>query len=64
MYIKFKNGSEIILEEEQLEMNIDLESDLTEEELTFKEKIRLFRASGEVDFQKFCNKLRKKNEEK
>ena len=51
-------------EEEQLEMNIDLESDLTQEELTFKEKIRLFRASGEVDFQKFCKKLEKKNEEK
>ena len=64
MRIKFKNGSEIILEEEQLEMDIDLESDLTEEESEFKKKIRLFRASGEVDFQKFCKKLEKKNEEK
>ena len=51
-------------EEEKLEMNIDMESDVTQEELTFKEKIRLFRASGEVDFQKFCKKLEKKNEEK
>lgn len=78
MYIKFKNGSEIILEEEQLEMELEereKEEDLEHEEIwseeykeqlakEFRETIRLFRASGEVDFQKFCTKLEKKNEEK
>ena len=58
-----------VKEEEQLEMELEereKEEDLEDEEVwsEFKETIRLFRASGEVDFQKFCTKLEKKNEEK
>ena len=67
-----------VKEEEQLEMELEereKEEDLENEEVwseeykeqlakEFRETIRLFRASGEVDFQKFCTKLEKKNEEK
>ena len=59
--------------EEQVEMKLEYDDGTPAEPwdeeykeklaLDFKETIRLFRESGEVDFQKFCTKLEKEQKD-